>query len=133
MEPLSVAIHANRRAALPQDSRILVFGAGPVGLLAAAMARINGSGAVVIADIDQGRIDFALDHGFADDGHVVTARRRENSDEDLKMAKETAAAIAKLRTQGSEELGDVDAVFECTGVPSCVQTAIYVCRPAISL
>lgn len=126
LEPLSVAIHANRRAALSRDSRILVFGAGTVGLLAAAMAKIDGASDVIIADIDQGRVDFAVEHGFANVGYTMTAQRGENIDENLKMAKETAAGIAKVGTQGEGELGEFDAVFECTGVPSCVQAAIYV-------
>lgn len=47
------------------------MGAGTVGLLTAAVARQAGCAAVTICDVDQGRVDYALDHGFATHGHVV--------------------------------------------------------------
>ncbi|KAK4920390.1 hypothetical protein LTR66_016731 [Elasticomyces elasticus] len=56
-------------------------------------------------------------------------KRGKTIEENLEIAKDTAAAVAKLaRTHGSE-VGEVDAVFECTGVPSCVQAGIYATRP----
>lgn len=71
LEPLSVAIHAVNRARPEPGSTALVMGAGTVGLLTAAMARQSGCTAVTICDVDQGRVDYALDHGFATHGHVV--------------------------------------------------------------
>ena len=47
------------------------MGAGAVGLLTAAMARQAGCSTVTIADIDQGRVDFAIAKGFATHGYVV--------------------------------------------------------------
>lgn len=130
LEPLGVAIHATRRAQLPPNAKTLVFGAGAVGLLVAAMARISGAAQVIIADIDKGRVDFAVQHGFAHSGYLVPMRRGQNIDEDLEIAKATATAIAASEGLSGSEIGEVDAVFECTGVPSCVQTAIYVSHPA---
>ena len=52
LEPLGVAIHASRRAQLKPHSRVLVFGAGAVGLLVAAVLRMQPeSGPIVIAEI----------------------------------------------------------------------------------
>lgn len=126
LEPLGVAIHATRRAQLPPKAKVLVFGAGAVGLLVAAVARIGGAAQVVIADIDKGRIDFAVQHGFAHSGYLVPVRRGQNIDEDLEIAKAAAVAIGSIKDLSGLEVGEVDAVFECTGVPSCVQAAIYV-------
>ncbi|KAK0701680.1 chaperonin 10-like protein [Lasiosphaeria miniovina] len=71
LEPLSVAIHAVNRATPAPGSTALVIGAGTVGLLTAAMARQSGCAAVTIADVDQGRVDYAISRGFATHGYVV--------------------------------------------------------------
>ncbi|KAI0485295.1 GroES-like protein [Xylariaceae sp. FL0804] len=71
LEPLSVAIHAVNRASPAPGSTALVMGAGTVGLLTAAMARQSGCSCVTIADLDAGRVDYAVQHGFATHGHVV--------------------------------------------------------------
>ncbi|KAL1843341.1 hypothetical protein VTJ49DRAFT_2158 [Mycothermus thermophilus] len=71
LEPLSVAIHAVNRAKPTPGSSALVIGAGAVGLLTAAMARQSGCSTVTIADVDQGRVDFAIAKGFATHGYVV--------------------------------------------------------------
>lgn len=47
------------------------MGAGTVGLLTAAMARQSGCTSVSICDVDQGRVNYALEHGFATHGFVV--------------------------------------------------------------
>ena len=127
MEPLSVGIHASRRANLAPDSNVLVFGAGAVGLLVAAVAKIKGASTVIIADIELGRVEFAVKNNFAHRGVVLPLRRGKSEQEELNIAKETAGLISRERKVGGEEdVGEVDAVFECTGQQSCVQAAIYV-------
>ncbi|GME50368.1 Sorbitol dehydrogenase [Neofusicoccum parvum] len=125
LEPLGVAIHATRRAQLPPLSTVLVFGAGAVGLLVAGMVKISGASNVVIADIDEGRVNFAVENGFAHAGFTVPLKRGQTIEENLEIARETAAAIGKVKKTTGEEVGEVDAVFECTGVPSCLQASIY--------
>ncbi|KAK4660982.1 hypothetical protein QC762_123760 [Podospora pseudocomata] len=71
LEPLSVALHAVNRATPTPGSSALVLGAGAVGLLTAAMARQSGCSTVTIADVDQGRVNFAIAKGFATHGYVV--------------------------------------------------------------
>lgn len=129
VEPLSVAIHASRRANLEPGSTVLVFGAGTVGLLVAAVAKISGSGTIVIADIDSSRVDFAVNNKFAHKGFTVSMKRGSSVGEDLRTAKDTASKIGETIKDNGERVGEVDAVFECTGVPSCVQAGIYVRLP----
>jgi L-iditol 2-dehydrogenase len=126
LEPLGVAIQASKRAQLAPGATVLVFGAGAVGLLVAAMAKISGAATVVIADIDEGRVNFAVENKFAHRNFTVPLKRGATIEEQLDIAKETAAAIGKIKKQSGGELGEVDAVFECTGVPSCVQASIFV-------
>jgi L-iditol 2-dehydrogenase len=71
LEPLSVAIHAVNRASPTPGSTALVMGAGTVGLLTAAMARQSGCTNVTITDVDAGRVEYAIKHGFASHGYVV--------------------------------------------------------------
>lgn len=125
LEPLGVAIHAYRRSLMQEGQTVLVFGAGAVGLLAAAVAKTKGAKTVLIADIDQGRVDFAVKNGFAHKGFTVPMKRGKDVDENLAIARETADALAKVEA-GDGAVGEVDVVFECTGVPSCVQAGIYV-------
>lgn len=66
-----MAIHAVNRAKPTPGSTALVLGAGAVGLLTAAMARQSGCSTVTIADVDRGRVDFAIAKGFATHGYVV--------------------------------------------------------------
>ncbi|KAI1179400.1 sorbitol dehydrogenase [Nemania sp. FL0916] len=72
LEPLSVGIHAVNRANPSSGSTALVIGAGTVGLLTAAMALQSGCTSVTIADVDAGRVDYAIKHGFATHGYVVS-------------------------------------------------------------
>ena len=123
LEPLGVALHAFRRSHMPVDADVLVFGAGAVGLLVAAVVKLNGARKVIIADIDAGRLEFAIENGFADASFLVPMRRGKDIEESLLIAKETAVAIGKV-----EGIGEVDVIMECTGVPSCVQAGIYVGR-----
>lgn len=132
LEPLGVAIHASRRANLAAGASVLVFGAGAVGLLVAAMAKISGASNVVIADIDEGRVNFAVENKFAHRGFTVPMKRGSSIEENLEIAKETAAAVGKIAKESGEPVGELDAVFECTGVPSCVQAAIYVSSNLLS-
>lgn len=124
LEPLGVALHAFRRSQMKKGATVLVFGAGAVGLLCAAVAKVKGAGKIVIADIDAGRLDFAVQNGFADCSYTVPLKRGKDIDESLAMAKETAAEIGKV----DGDVGEVDVTFECTGVPSCVQAGIYATR-----
>lgn len=104
-----------------EDATVVVFGAGAVGLLCAAVAKLKGAKKVVIADIDAGRLEFAVQNGFAHQSYTVPMRRGKDIEESLQIAKETAAEVGRV-----DSIGEVDVVFECTGVPSCVQAGIYV-------
>lgn len=126
LEPLGVAIHGFRRSLMKPGMTVLVFGAGAVGLLAAAVAKVKGAKTVVIADIDAGRVDFAVENGFAHKGFTVPMKRGKDTDENLAIAKETASSIGEVSDRESQAVGEVDVVFECTGVPACVQAGIYV-------
>jgi L-idonate 5-dehydrogenase len=65
-EPLSVAIHAARRAGNLAGRSVLVTGGGTIGQLTALVAQVFGAAHVSLSDILPGPRQFALDRG-ADD------------------------------------------------------------------
>ncbi|KAK4385042.1 Sorbitol dehydrogenase [Sesamum angolense] len=58
-EPLSVGVHACRRANVGPETNVLVMGAGPIGLVTMLAARAFGSPRVVIVDVDDHRLSVA--------------------------------------------------------------------------
>lgn len=97
IEPLSVAHHAVTRGDVKPGDVALVGGAGPIGLLVAAVLKAEGA-TVIISELSEARKRKALDTGVAD--HVI-----DPSQEDL---------VTKVR----EITGGVgaDVAFECTSV-----------------
>lgn len=73
IEPLSVAIWALQRAAIKAGSKVLVAGAGPIGVIVAQAATAMGAAEVIITDISQDRLDFAAKHGATRTINVATA------------------------------------------------------------
>lgn len=131
IEPLSVALHAGRRAGdgLKAGARVLVLGAGAVGLLCGAVAKVAGARTVVVADILKERTEFAVENGFADGAFTVpgAGTRLGSIEEKLEYAQGVARGVMGVDCGGGDgEVGEVDVTFECTGVESCMHTAIYV-------
>jgi hypothetical protein len=87
-----------------------------------SVASAYGATFVTVVDINKARVDFATQEGFANTGHILPmGPRPKDSAESLAKAKETAEDIlAKNNPEG------YDVVLECTGVESCMQTAIHV-------
>lgn len=121
LEPPAVAIHSVRKAAAKPGAACLVIGAGAVGLLCAAVAKVSGYGRVVMADIASNRLAFAVKNGFADETVALATRRPSSVEEGLALAKEDAAAMV-AKNQGDR----FARTFECTGIEGCVRTTIYV-------
>lgn len=62
-EPLAVGLHAVARAGMRPGARVLVLGAGPIGLSAAACARQFGAASVVVSARSDRRADLAVGLG----------------------------------------------------------------------
>lgn len=103
IEPLSVGLWANRRAGTGIGSRVLVTGAGPIGVLCALTARVAGAGWVGIADVHPARLAAA---GRFDVDDVIDAR------DGVDYADFTP-----------------DILLECTGAPPVVTAGIRALRP----
>lgn len=59
LEPLSVGVWACRRGQVTAGSRVLITGAGPIGLMCAQVARACGAIEVWVSDVDTHRLELA--------------------------------------------------------------------------
>ena len=63
VEPLAIALHAVARAGNLLGKRVFVSGAGPVGCLIAAVARLNGAASVAVSDMEEFPLSVAVKLG----------------------------------------------------------------------
>jgi L-iditol 2-dehydrogenase len=103
MEPLSVGVWACRKGGITAGDRVLVTGAGPIGLLAMQVARAFGATEVTVSDVSPERLALAERTG---------ATRTVRADRD--------------------ELGalEVDCLIECSGHPAALAGGITALRRA---
>jgi L-iditol 2-dehydrogenase len=105
IEPLSVGIWACRKARLQGGERVLVTGAGPIGLLAMQAALALGATRVTVTDVNPHRLELARRTG--------------------------AARTVDLREQPLGDAGvEADVLLECSGHPAALADGIRSLRPA---
>jgi L-iditol 2-dehydrogenase len=63
IEPLAVAVWAVERAQVRAGHRVLITGAGPIGLLVAQVAAARGAAEVIVTDINDDRLAVAAKFG----------------------------------------------------------------------
>lgn len=104
IEPLSVAVWANRKARVEPGMSVLVSGAGPIGLLCLQVARARGAARVVATDVSEHRLAVARRLG----AETVNVREREPS----------------------SVIADADVLLECSGSAEAIATGIRCVAPA---
>lgn len=102
-EPLSVGIAAVRKAGVDGRSRVLVTGAGPIGIVITQLARAYGATDIVVSDPDEARRRHAASFG--------------------------ATAVLDPTVQPITDLG-VDAFIDASGAATAVADGIRAVRPA---
>jgi (R,R)-butanediol dehydrogenase/meso-butanediol dehydrogenase/diacetyl reductase len=108
VEPLAVALHGVALSELKPGARVLVMGAGPIGLGVAFWARRRGAAKVAMLDLNTLQSDLAHHMGVTS---FVTV---------------DAEAVAKVNAALG---GAPDIVFECVGRPGIISQAIAHLRP----
>ena len=63
VEPCTVAQHAVRKSDLRGGYSVMIFGAGPIGIMAARWVKIFGGDPVVLIDISEEKVKFAKERG----------------------------------------------------------------------
>jgi L-iditol 2-dehydrogenase len=111
---LPTAIHTAERADVGLGDAVLVLGAGPVGLVSIALAKLRGAASVLCVGAPRTRLDAALALGARD----ALDFRETTTDERLEWVRE--------RTGGR----GADVVIEATGAPSAVVDAMRMARDA---
>lgn len=76
IEPFSIGYHAINRGNIKQGDRVLVIGAGPIGIFAMISAKLKGA-RVYISDILDKRLELAMDLGA--DG-IINSKRENLKD-----------------------------------------------------
>ena len=64
IEPLAVAVHSIRNSDLRVGDDVVIFGAGPIGMLLGLVAKISGASSVFITDINDFRVKKAKSLGL---------------------------------------------------------------------
>ncbi|MBM7052249.1 zinc-dependent alcohol dehydrogenase family protein [Rothia sp. ZJ1223] len=94
----------------PGDT-VAVIGAGPVGLGAIMTAKLAGAGRVITVDMDDNRMNKALELGATD-----------------KVNASDADAVEQIKALSNDGLG-VDVAIEAVGIPATFETCLNVVRP----
>lgn len=103
IEPLAVAVWAVERAQVQEGHRVLVTGAGPIGLLVTRVAAARGAADIVVTDVNDDRLAVATKFG---------ATRTIN----------TATTLL--------DLAGMDRLIECSGNPRALADGIQTLAPA---
>ena len=103
LEPVAVGVHAVRRSGYKPGDRVVVFGAGPIGLCVASCLKYFGAGQVIVVEANPYRLEVAAKLGF-------TTINAASDDVRAKVREYTAGVNA-------------DFAFDCAAHPS-VQTLL---------
>ncbi|KAH8399177.1 hypothetical protein KR215_003723 [Drosophila sulfurigaster] len=112
LEPLSVGVHACRRANVGLGSKVLILGAGPIGLVTLISAQFLGATEILITDLVQDRLDVAKELGAT---HTLLLNREDSAE----------AVAERIRQTMSE---DPDRAIDCCGAESSTRQAIFATR-----
>ncbi|KQU50136.1 L-idonate 5-dehydrogenase [Bosea sp. Leaf344] len=109
-EPLSVCLHAVKRAGPLLGKRVLVTGSGPIGILTVIAARVAGAAEIVATDVVGGPLATARKMGAA-------------------AAIDVMAEPERLKAEFGAEKGAFDVMFEASGNQHALAGAFEVVRP----
>jgi len=108
LEPLAVALHGINRAGMRPGDRVLVLGAGPIGLAVAFWAARLGARRVVVQDIKEHQRERALEMGAT--GFICCRDDPPWQDTEKQLG------------------GKADIVFDCTGVRGMIARCVDVLK-----
>lgn len=109
VEPLSVAVHAAKLAGVKFNSKVAVFGAGPVGLLAAGAARALGATQVLVVDIFDSKLELAKKIGAT---HVYNSLQK-----------------GDFVTEVLKQIKRPDVILEASGAEIAIQNGLSLVKP----
>ena len=109
-EPYTIASQANWRGDVRPGDKVLVHGAGPIGLLVTDMAKSRGA-TVIVSEPNESRLAMARNFG---------------ADYGVNPLKEDLDGFIGKLTEGE----GVNVVFEAAGIPALISHAVHILSPA---
>ena len=109
LEPVSIGVHAANRAPLSNKDTVVVIGAGTIGLFILQAARLKGARKILVADINEFRLDVAKKLG---------------AEETINPEKSDLKEIVLGKTDNK----GVNVSFEVVGYASTFQDAVSVTK-----
>jgi L-iditol 2-dehydrogenase len=107
VEPLSVGLHAVNQACASLGDRVVIFGAGCIGLMTMMACQAHGISDISVVDVIDTRLEHAEKLGAA---RTVNGAKTDAVKEILAISGGTGA----------------EKVFECSGAPVCISQTPYV-------
>ena len=108
VEPATVALHAVRKSGARGGDTVVIFGAGPIGILTARWCKMFGT-QVILVDIDDVKVKFAEERGFT----VIHSLKED--------------CVARVQELTNGKMADV--IIEGTGTTPALNNAIECCKP----
>ena len=105
-EPLTISLHGVHRGKIAKDEYALFYGAGPIGMLAALVAKLYGATPIVV-DLVEERLEFVKSLGI---------------EYTINSGKENVVERVREITKGKM----VQCVMEATGANACIRQALDV-------
>lgn len=108
VEPLACVVQGHNRIELPLGAHVLIYGAGPIGMLHIQLSRINGAASVTTIDPIESKLNIAKKMGatYAYTPEDFTAKELRNH---------------------------FELVIDCTGIPNVLEAAVPYVRDAGTL
>jgi (R,R)-butanediol dehydrogenase / meso-butanediol dehydrogenase / diacetyl reductase len=108
VEPLSTSFHAIRLCRFKPGDRVVVIGAGMIGLGTLQFLKLGGAGKIICLEISPAKSELAMKMGA-----------------DIVLNPLTEGADLMNKIYGLTDGIGADIVFECAGVPAAFQTCIH--------
>jgi len=109
VEPTAVAIHAVRKSGQKLGDRVLILGAGTIGLLVMQAAKLQGAGETIITDLLNYRLKKAEDLGVD------------------KVVNSCSEDLVKLMEKSYGKDG-IDLIYDCVGIEETISQSIQIAR-----
>ncbi|KAJ6103472.1 hypothetical protein N7486_005899 [Penicillium sp. IBT 16267x] len=126
IEPLAVAVHSVRQVCIQPGDKVVVFDAGIIGLLCAAVAREFGASAIMSVDISRDKLNFT--YSFVPNRRLSFSTTIPNQS---LSSEENAQCLRGMHRNSHFTEPDVpgfDVAIEATGMGVCIQMAIHSLR-----
>jgi threonine dehydrogenase-like Zn-dependent dehydrogenase len=98
LEPIAVVVHAFSFIKVSPGDEVVVLGGGPIGLLAAQLARIQGATKIVVTDITEHRLSVIEKTGF-----IPVDARQDDSQERILAEFDKGGADIVIEAVGSHQ------------------------------